>query len=197
MSRDGIPAGASIRSKGFTLKSALAFVESRYGEKELARVFEEVDSESRAILAGPPLASTWYPFRTQVGLYEAIDRVFGDGDLALCWEIGKFTSEHELESIHKLFLKLGSLAMWIRGAGRMWGVYYSVGGLRADEIGEDGGTVTVTEFNPISKAFCYDFGGWLHRTIELSGRSDVEVEHHECVLDGAEACRYLGRWRPK
>lgn len=193
----GIPEADSIRSKGFTLRSALAFVEATYGLEGVARVLEEIDGESRAVLAGPPLASTWYPFRIQVALYETIDRVFGDGDLELCWEIGKFTSEHELQTIHKVFLRLGSLAMWIRSAGRMWGVYYSVGGLRADEIGEDGGTVTVTEFNPISKAFCYDFGGWLHRTIEMSGRTDVEVEHSDCVLDGADACRYVGRWHPK
>lgn len=197
MPRATVPDGASVRSKGFTLKSGLAFVESTYGPAGVARVLEEIDGESRAVLAGPPLASAWYPFQVQVELYETIDRVFGDGDLTLCWEIGKFTSEHELKTIHKIFLKLGSLGMWIRSAARMWGVYYSVGGLRADEIGEDGGTVTVTDFNPISKAFCYDFGGWLHRTIELSGRTEVEIEHPECVLDGEEACRYLGRWRPK
>ena len=197
MPRAAIPDGTSIRSKGFTLKSGLAFVESTYGPGGVARVLEEIDDESRAVLAGPPLASAWYPFPVQVALYETIDRVFGDGDLSLCWEIGKFTSEHELNTIHKIFLKFGSLAMWIRSAGRMWGVYYSIGGLRAEEIGEDGGTVTVTDFNPVSKAFCYDFGGWLQRTIELSGRTEVEVEHHECVLDGAEACRYVGRWRPK
>jgi len=186
--------GGGTRSKGFTLLGALAFVEERYGEEARWKLLPEVDEESRQILTGPILPSGWYPFRAQVGLYEAIDRVFGAGDLALCWEIGKFTCDYEMKSIHKVFLKLANLELWIRSSGLMWGRYYSDGRLEVEEIDASEGAIRIVDFKPLSKAFCYDFGGWLHRTLELNNRQSVEVEHSECVLDGAGACRYVGRW---
>ena len=181
-------------SKGFTLQGALAYVDERYGAAVRSRVVEALDEESRAILLQRVFSSGWYPFRVQVALYEAIDRVLGSGDLSLCWEIGKFTCEHEMTTIHKMFLRMASLELWVKSAGMMWGRYYNAGSLEIEEIGDDAGTVRVVDFDPLSKAFCYDFGGWLHRTLELNKCNDVTVEHSECVLDGASACRYIGRW---
>ena len=186
-----------INSKGFTLLGALAFAESRFGSDARISLLPELDSETHALVVGSILPSGWYPFRSQVGLYEAIDRVFGAGDLALCWEIGKFTCEYEMKLIHKAFLKMASLDLWIRSSGLMWGRYYSRGGLEVDNIGPAGGRLAVVDFGPISKAFCYDFGGWLHRTLKLNKREDVSVEHVECVLDGASSCVFEGRWRPR
>lgn len=184
----------STNSKGFTLQGALTFVEERYGKDAREPLLEALDEESREVLEGSILSSGWYPFRIQVGLYEAIDQVFGSGDLSLCWEIGKFTCEHEMTTIHKMFLRLASLELWVKSAGLMWGRYYSDGGLEIESIGDDEGKVHVVDFDPVSKAFCYDFGGWLHRTLELNKREDVTVEHSECVLDGAATCSYMGRW---
>ena len=184
-----------INSKGFTLQGALAFVEECHGADARASVLKALDVESRGILSQPVLTSGWYPFRVQVALYEAIDRVLGDGDLSLCWEIGRFTCELEMTTIHKMFLKLASLELWVKSASLMWGRYYSVGGLEVEGVGEEAGTIRVVDFDPLSKAFCYDFGGWLHRTLELNKRREVSVEHSECVLDGATACRYVGNWQ--
>ena len=185
---------ATTNSKGFTLLGALAFIDERYGGDARQRVIASMDAASRSVLSQSILTSGWYPFRVQVGLYEAIDRVLGDGDLALCWEIGEYTCEREMTTIHKMFLRLASLELWIKSAGLMWGRYYSQGGLDVEEIGDRQGAVRVVDFDPLSKAFCYDFGGWLPRTLELNKRTEVSVEHSECVLDGAPHCRYVGRW---
>lgn len=189
-----LPAAADLRSKGFTLKGALAFVESGWGAKGIARVLTESSDVDRGILDARILPSAWYPFSAQVGLYETIDRLFGAGDLALCWEIGKFTSDYEMTRFHKAFLRVTGLDLWVRTAGLMWRRYYSAGGLSVEEIGPRAGVVKVSGFNPLSQAFCFDFGGWLHRTVELAGYSGVAIEHDACVLHGAEACRYSGRW---
>ncbi len=189
-----LPDAGDLRSKGFTLKGALAFVESRWGEQGRQRLLDASSAEDQAVLRGRILPSTWYPFRIQVGLYETIDRLFGRGDLELCWEVGKFTSENELKTIHKAFLRVAGLDLWVRTAGLMWGRYYSAGHLRVEEIGRRSGSVLVTDFNPISKAFCFDFGGWLHRTVELANYNQVRIEHDACLLDGADACRFSGRW---
>ena len=190
-----LPDPARIESKGLTLLSALAYVDSRHGPSGRERLLASLDEATRAIVGGHLLASSWYPFHVQVGLYETIDRLWGKGDLALCWEVGKFTAEHEASTIHKLFLKIARLDTWLRVAGTMWGRYYNAGALELGEFGGGNGEVRVRDFHPISKAFCYDFGGWLWRTAEMSGVSGVVVRHEQCLLDGAPACVWPASWR--
>jgi hypothetical protein len=190
-----LPAVDAIQSKGFTLRSALAFVETRHGLAGKQQLLAALPQELGEAVSHTILSSSWYPFRLQVELYEAIDRVFGRGDLALCKEIGRFTSEHELTTIHKLFLKVASLELWMKSAGMMWGVYYSAGRLSSAEFGPASGVLTVSDFNPISAAFCADFAGWLERTAEMSGKRGVDVRHAACVLTGAPACRYEATWQ--
>jgi len=192
----GLPDPASIQCKGFTLKGALSFVEATYGADARARVLAAASPETREVLGGTVLASALYPFRAQVDLYLAIDKALGRGDLALCRLIGRFTAEHELSTIHKITLKVASLSLWMRSAGRMWNQYYTAGTLVADEFGATGGRLRVERFNPISKAFCLDLLGWFERTAELSGKSGVAVEHPRCLLDGHGACLFEARWKP-
>jgi hypothetical protein len=190
-----LPDPARIESKGFTLQGALAYVEERHGEAGRARVLAALDDEARTVLSGHVLASSWYPFRVQVAIYEAVDRLWGTGDFALCWQIGRFTAEYEATTIHKLFLKLARLDTWLKVAGTMWSRYYSAGRLEPGEFTDGGGELRVRDFNPISRAFCHDLGGWFWRTAEMSGKKGVEVRHERCLLAGDDACLYHASWR--
>lgn len=191
----GLPEARSIKSKGFTLRGAVSFVESRFGEGAMAKVLLLVEPELREVLSGPIQASAWYPFRFQVGLYEAIDKAFGRGDLALCREIGRHTAEAEANTFHKVLIKLASLKSWLKVAGSMWGMYYSEGRLKVEEMSDTGGTLSVTAFHPISKAFCEDLAGWLQKTAEMSGKRQVTVVHAQCLLDGTGACLFRAAWK--
>jgi predicted hydrocarbon binding protein len=193
--RPDLPNPQDIRSKGFTLRGALGFVETKYGEGAVEKVLALVEPELRETLSAPIHPSAWYPFRFQVGLYEAIDRAFGRGDFALCREVGRHTAEAEANTFHKVLIKLASLKSWLRVAGSMWGMYYSAGSLKVQEMGETGGTMSVSAFHPISKAFCEDLSGWLQKTAEMSGKKSVVVQHTQCLLDGAPACLYHAEWK--
>lgn len=190
-----LPDASRIASKGFTLLSALAYVDARHGAQGRTRVLAKLDDEARAILSGRILASDWYPFRVQVAVYDAVDQLWGTGDHALCWEIGRFTAEHEASTIHKLFLKLASIETWLRVAGAMWNRYYDTGKLELGEFGDRQGELFVREFNPISHAFCHDLGGWFWRTAEMSGLQGVTVRHRRCLLAGDGACLFHASWR--
>jgi len=60
---DVLPDPATTKSKGFTLKGALAFVEYSFGPKGVADLLEAVDEETRQVLETNVLSSSWYPFR--------------------------------------------------------------------------------------------------------------------------------------
>lgn len=189
-----LPDPKTVKSKGFTLRSAKAFVLEKYKEEGWEKVMAELDPSFRVILEGSILASDWNPFQLQVDLYTIIDRIFGKGDLKLCHEIGRYTAEKEVTTIHKATMRIGGLGIWMKIAGLMWGQYYSAGKMHCEELGNSGGSVLVTEFNPISKAFCNDLSGWIERVMELSGRKSVTISHPQCLLDGDPACVYKGNW---
>jgi hypothetical protein len=190
----GLPEADTIRSKGYTISGALAFVDDRYGPAGRAKVIAALDPETRLLVQRKILASEWVPLRTQVGLYETIDRTLGAGSYKLCFEIGRFTCDHEMTTINRIFLKFGSIEQWMRLGAGMWSRYYNTGRLEVEKFTKQGGTIVIRDFNPISKAFCNDLAGWFHRTAELGGAHSVTMDHAECLLDGAPGCRYVGRW---
>jgi hypothetical protein len=191
-----LPPPEALKSKGFTLRGALSFAESRFGPTSRERIVEGAPPVLREVLATPVLASAWYPFAAQVALYETIDRVFGRGDLALCRECGRFTAEAEATALHKLILRFASLEAWLRAAGTMWSQYYSAGRLTTEGFTEGGGRILITDFNPISRAFCEDLAGWFERTAELSGKKVTAVVHEACLLTGHPACVFRAQFRP-
>jgi len=188
-------ASGPIQSKAFTLIGALRFVEERFGPQAREKLIASLDPEGQELCRRTLLSSEWIPFGVQVQVYQQADRLFGSGDLALCRQIGRFTCETEMSTINRIFLQFASLETWIRSAGLMWRRYYSAGALAVDGFSREGGDVLVTDFDPLSPAFCEDFCGWLERTVELSGHEVVSARHVACVLDGAPACRHALRWK--
>ncbi len=94
-----------------------------------------------------------------------------------------------------VFLKMLSLQYWLKMAGATWRMYYS-DGILVPRIGDNEGDITLSAFNPISKAFCYRFGGWVWHVVELSKHKNVIMKHTACVLDGDPACVWSGTWIP-
>jgi hypothetical protein len=188
------PSDAS-QSKGYTLRGRLAFIEQRYGKERIPEVLARLEDEDlRKVLSGAFSPSSWYPLRYQVRLSETIDKVLGKGDLQLCWEIGRFTAEFELSTIHAIFLKLGKPQHLLKMGALMWGRYYSTGRLQIESKGDNAAVGLVQDFDPVHRAFCMDFSGWMERTLELTGAQKVAIRHTACRLEHAPACRFEGSW---
>ena len=170
-----LPDPDTITAKGTTLKAALAFVESRWGQAGLDRLTDALDEETRSWVSGLVLPATRYPLERFVRVYEAVDREFGRGEV---------------------FLKIATVEYWFKVAGMTWKSYYSRGTL-TPEIGSGEGRLELTDFNPVSKAFCYRFGGWVEHVLGLSKLRDVRVTHPECLLDGHPACVWQAGWQSR
>ncbi len=179
---------------GTTIRATLAFLDARSTPDKRRAVINRLSQPSRAVITGTVLSSSHYPLRSLVELMEATDAELGRGDLALCWEIGKAAGDYEVNALHRVFLAIASLDFWFRIGGSMWRSYYSHGKMTNEEMGKTGGRAVLSEFNPISKAFCYRFGGWLWRICELAKKQHVSITHTECVLDGHPSCVWVGTW---
>lgn len=189
-----LPLAESITAKGTLIKTALAFVQERFGAAALEKVLATLDPAVRSKLSGMVLSSSHYPLLTLTALIEAIDRVLGQGDLQVSWEIGKFAGEYEVTLFHKAVFQMGKLELFFRAASVTWGFYYSAGVMKVAEVSERGARLELSEFNPVSKAICFRSGGWMWRTAELCGKKSVTIRHPECLLDGHPACVWMASW---
>jgi hypothetical protein len=194
MQTNVVPAVDLMTCKGTTIKAALAFIEHRGVVGLKPRVLARMPEESRRTVSGMVLPTSKLPLQVLVDLCEAIDSEMGCGDLALCWDIGSFAADFEVNLIHKTFLSVLSLDFWFRMASSTWTMYYSRGKLVAEGMSKTGGRLRLDDFDPISKAVCFRFGGWVKRVVELSRLRNVELKHTQCVLDGHSSCVWDGTW---
>lgn len=185
------------KSKGYTLRGALNFVQAKFGEEGMEKLKEKLSEDLKREIQKGIVSSNWYPFKFQVEVYEKIDGVFGSGNFEFCREIGKYTAEYEISTIHKLFLKVGSPETILKFGGLLWGRYYNKGKLEIKFSEKCHAEAYVLEWHPISKAFCIDLFGWMEKTLQLSGASSIFMKHTECFLDGFPHCKYEGVWKPK
>lgn len=185
----------SQKSKGYTIKGALNFVVHKFGKDKFEKLLEKISPELKNEIKKGIIPSDWYPFKFQVEVYEAIDLTLGTGNLQICKEIGRYTAEYEISTIHKLFLKIGSIDTIFKFGSLLWGRYYNKGKLEIKIEGKGKGEACIKEWHPISKAFCIDLLGWMERTLELSGADSVHIKHSDCILDGAPYCKFEGVWK--
>ncbi|MCP4902254.1 MAG: hypothetical protein GY906_35255, partial [bacterium] len=124
-----LPAADVVTGKGTTLAAAIAFVEANYGQEGVEKLKSELVDSNPSIAKGIILASARYPLTDLVGVFESIDRLFGNGDLTLCFELGKFAADYQVNLIHKVFLRVGKIDYWFKLTGSTWRSYYSAGKL--------------------------------------------------------------------
>src|SRR5687768_13795327 len=102
------------------------FTEQRFGADGLARVLKELSAEDRALLSDVQ-AIGWYPVEPILRYHHALDRVFGNGDLALCTAAGRFSATWSMNTILKVFVRFKSPLWLVDKATRVWGRYHDTG----------------------------------------------------------------------
>jgi hypothetical protein len=140
----------------------------------------------------------WYPLDHYVQISRGIDRILGRGDLKLVWELGRYSAEEALKGIYKVFLKIGSPEFVVSAAATIWKQYYDTGRLSIlKEDAADGRKhyrLTVQGFQQEDDAIWLSIGGWIERTLELSGARRVKVEWSRQGLRPGVNCEYACSW---
>jgi len=111
--------------KGSTVLPRLEYIKQKGGdlEKVLALVNPGFSREVKKGI----LLNTWYDFDGYLELSGAADRVMGKGDLAMVWDMGRFSAEYAFKGIYKMFYKIGT-PEWVMKMGMsVWKQYYDTG----------------------------------------------------------------------
>lgn len=177
-----------IQVKGSAVTSRIRFVRDRYGEPGYRRLKDELAPEERATLEARILPHQWVPYDLFVRLNVVADRMFGEGDLQLCREMGRFGADLNLPTLYRIFYKLGTPAFILGKAARLWDLHYSSGRLAVHQEGPGQVRLSIHDFARPHRAHCMSVLGWAERSAELSGAALRFSDEVACRTRGAEAC---------
>lgn len=182
------------RAKGSLVSARARWVREQFGEPALARLVEQVPESARGLLVEPSLPFAWYPFDQLMHIDAAIVAGPMEGDTRRMRDFGDDIARYDLNTLYKVMFKLGTPSFIIRRIGVVYGQYLD-GGRAVGESAEAGrARVTVTDARFPLYLCEHGISGWLRAAIDLSGGTNVEVDHVECVHRGAEACRWALTW---
>lgn len=181
--------------KGSAFASRIRWVQLNQGEAGVARLRGEVSPELGEILDSGAAMARWYPFSLFVEVNEAIDRVFGKGDLGLVKQLGRHGADANLTTIYRLFFKVGTVKWIMARAARLWGMHYDSGILIVDQSPGREVTLRIERFAEPHRVHCLSVQGWAERSVELSGGREVQLDELGCRARGDGSCRFRITWR--
>lgn len=183
-----------VQVKGSTLVPRLKFIQERGRGEQKEQALGRLSPEFRQAVALGLLQNQWYPFDYFVQLTQAIDKVFGRGDLSFIPELGRYSAEAALKGIYKVFYKVGSPEFIIKRATRVWSQYYSSGSLTVVTAGPKQVKIVLADFALPLREHCLSVLGWIQKTLEMSAGHPARVEETQCRLKGDTTCEFTAAW---
>ena len=181
--------------KGSMLVARLQYVRERHGAAAQERLLASLPAPDEAFLRGSLLPHGWAPYETFVSMSVAIDQMFGRGDMALCYELGRHAAGVNLPTLYKIFYRLGTPLFVFRKAARLWEVHYDSGRLIPIQEGPTTVRLRICDFADPHEAHCLSVKGWAARSVELSGATLVALDEDRCRRRGDAACEFVLGWR--
>lgn len=182
--------------KGTAFKSRISYVQRHHGAEALDRVFAELeDRELAESLKKRAMPGGWYSFENYVDLLRTIDRVCGTGSGTMFRPMGAQVAEDDLSTVYRIFMRVASPSFILKKASHIWRQYYDVGELVVTRDQPDLAQFEICDMPNPDIAHCDSIAGWTQKCIEMTGASDVNVEHSTCRTRGDDQCIFEATWK--
>ena len=183
------------RVQARTVRAREAFVHQRFGDEDLERYRAAVSPPLRAVFADrSESAGGWVDFSHFVEANVVADRMFGHGDNALAWDMGRFAATHNLGVWKSMFMRHMRPTTFMGIAGGLWGSHYDGGKLLSRAHGNNGMYVTIADFPEPHRCHCLSIAGWILGSLEIGPRSKIVVDETACRLMSGDSCEFLLSW---
>jgi hypothetical protein len=182
--------------KGTAVKASIAFLKENAEGDTFESLLDQLEPHKQEILRQPILQSSWYDFTLLLDLMAAAEgRISPPPGRTLAWEMGRFSADHGLKTIYRVFFKVADPGFIIRKASQVFSTYYDSGSMEVASTDDRTALLRLTDFNQPHVWFCDRLMGWMERTLELSGAKSPRVSHPKCLARGDASCDYCGRWQ--
>lgn len=180
-------------ARGTVLIPRIKYLKMRHAWDDLVAALKP---ETRTIVTGSVLPGSWYPFDAFVDLVVQADEMFGDGDLALSKEMGRFAATANLSTVLRFLVRLSTPKTLLGKGAALWHLHHDTGKASATMHGERGAFYEIKDFGAPHRALCAAVEGWIERSLELTGVKDIIVVERDCAARSGSVCLYQAVWDP-
>lgn len=188
----GTPEPAKTKGVGFT--NVKAFVLERFGDRAWKDLLNALPAEDRTELESI-VSVGWYSLALYARLINQIEQRHGKGDFALVEQLGAFEAEHDLTTIHRVFLRMANPAFILEQMGNYWKRFHDTGEWEITRLTDKRAIAHLRGWGHVDTALCRELAGYMRRSFELAGASNVTLEHPRCRARGQADCLFEGCWR--
>jgi hypothetical protein len=180
---------------GAAVLSLPLFIKAEHGEEAFQRWLDSLPEQARNVFSTPIFQSAWYPMKEiLVEPTKKICELFYGGDLKGAWDCGRYSADHGLRGIYKIFVRLSSPEFLINKASIILPTYYRPSKMKVIENAKGHAIVRVIEFPEMDKVIELRMAGWMERALEISGCKDVHMKLICSLTEGAPYTEFEGSW---
>jgi hypothetical protein len=183
-----------LKQKGTALKATVKYVQEKLDKAARESFIAGLPEGLAGYFRKPAFATEWYPADDMADLMVRLARHTGRPEREVAWEIGRHSSDEGLNTVYKIFIRLGNPEFIIRKAAYVWNTYYSEGVFEVELTPPRRAVLTLKGCRMPHETLCMRVAGWMQRTLEHSGGKNVRVDHAACTLQGRDVEEFIVSW---
>jgi len=180
-------------TKGTGFCNIRLFTRERFGEAGWQRVLAGLTPEDQQQLSAV-IPVGWYDLDLYTRLLTRFVEVHGHGDLTALEDVGRFSAEQDLSTIHKFVMKLADPGTILDQSMRLWRRFQDTGTWRIERE-RNRAVGKLSDWGSLYEGSCRELVGYIEVLIGQGRGKHVRVQHSECRAHGASACTFAATWR--
>ena len=180
--------------RGFAILGLLRYLKHARPDGGIPAVVSALSGEAAETFAQPIQRGTWYPYGAYRDLLREVDEQLGDGERSLMYEVGRFTSRHEGETMIELFSGRSTVELLLKSSASLWEAYCDTGRFVTLEVASERLVAELRGFPAVSAHHCRLLVGWIEGMGLAAGAQTCRVEKNRCVHRGDDCCGYRVLW---
>ena len=185
-----------MQVKGTAVETLPVFIRTKFGEQGFQKWLQALPQESRKSLDAKILPPLWYPLKeTLIDPTVKLCELFYNGRLDGATEQGRYSAEHALKGVYRLFVRLASPETLVTKASTIMPTYYQPSSMEVVEKKNNQSVVRITKFETPHTVIEHRIKGWMERALELTGARNVKAEIGSSLTKGAHYTEFLLSWR--
>jgi hypothetical protein len=185
-----------MQVKGTAVETIPMFIKSKFGDQGYQKWIQALRPESQKVFVSSILSPVWYSLKeTLIDPTSTLCDLFYRGRMDGAVDQGKFSAEHALKGVYKLFVKFTSPETLVAKASTILPTYYQPSAMEVVEKGKGRGVVRITKFETPHMVIEHRMKGWMEKALEISGAKGVKVEITSSMTKGAPHTDFVVTWQ--
>jgi hypothetical protein len=180
--------------KGSALRSTMNYLREHFSDEQVRRVLAKLPPAHQDIVEKPILISKWFDSDILTTLMRTMSAELGQPSEILFHRLGRQSCDDGLNTVYRIFFKIGSPSYLLKFVAQVWRNYYSDGKMEVVSRTDSSVHIRLLECAFPDPGMCLRLSGWMERSLEISGAKNINFSHCSCVHLGGASCEWKASW---